>query len=212
MFRSGVAPDDEARVNGLVHAAGRRVGSPGVVGSSMAGQTGGVDLRAELDAACTPEVLFAQVAELDSYPGWLTIVSRTVFDMGVRHDGDETAWLVDLRGRVGPIARSKRLRMVRTVHEPHRRVRFERRELDGRNHAPWVLEASIEPAGSASRLTVDLHYGGTFGGALLRRMLEEEIERSRPRLAELAVIAQQQADAGDAVDPASVPPASEQRP
>jgi hypothetical protein len=190
--------------------------TPGVVGLTTAGQTGLVDLRAELDAACTPEVLFAQVADLDSYPGWLTIVSRTVFDMGVRHDGDDVgddvAWLVDLRGRLGPIARSKRLRMVRTVHEQDRRVRFERRETDGRNHASWVLEATVQPAGTGSRLTVDLHYGGAFGGALLRRMLEEEIERSRPRLAELAVLAQRQADAGGVVGPPSAPPTSEQRP
>jgi hypothetical protein len=162
-----------------------------------AGQTGPVDLRADLDAACTPEVLFTQVADLDSYPRWLTIVHRTAFEMGVRHDSEPTAWLVDLRGRLGPIARSKRLRMVRTVHEPNRTVRFERRELDGRNHAPWVLEATIEPTPTGSRLTVDLHYGGAFGGALLRRMLEDEIERSRPRLAELAVLAQQQADASE---------------
>jgi hypothetical protein len=84
------------------------------------------------------------------------------------------------------MARSKRLRMVRTLNEPPRRVRFERVETDGRRHADWMLDATVTPEGNGARLDVHLHYSGTFGGVLLGRMLEEEIERARPRLAELA--------------------------
>lgn len=156
-------------------------------------QTGGVDLTEDLLADCTPEVLFEHVSDLATYPAWLAIVERAVphppgtgMDLGVRADGGEPeAWLVDLRGRLGPMARSKRLRMVRTVFDPPRQVRFERVELDGRNHAPWVLEATVAPNGEGARLQVHLHYGGTFGGALLGRMLADEVERARPRLAEL---------------------------
>ena len=53
------------------------------------------------------------------------------------------AWSVDLRGRLGPFARAKRLRMVRTVHEPDHHARFERVEHDGRQHSPWVLDATV---------------------------------------------------------------------
>ena len=78
--------------------------------------------------------------------------------------------------------------MVRTDFEPGQAVRFERRELDGRQHSPWVLEARVHPVdgvdGGAptSRLEMHLHYGGSFGGSLLERMLDDEISRSRPRL------------------------------
>lgn len=158
----------------------------------------GVDLTEELVADCTPDRLFAHVADLGSYPAWLGIVERAVphppgtgLDLEVHPDGDARAatdpdaWLVDLRGRLGPMARSKRLRMVRTAFDPPRHVRFERAELDGRSHAPWVLEATVAADGGGARLTVHLHYGGTFGGALLGRMLADEVERARPRLAEL---------------------------
>lgn len=145
-----------------------------------------MDLTEDLVAACTPEVLFAHVSDLASYPSWLAIVERAVPHPTSDDAADvDVAWQVDLRGRLGPMARSKRLRMVRTEFDPPRRVRFERVELDGRRHAPWVLEATVTADGDGSRLRVHLHYGGTFGGALLGRMLADEVERARPRLAEL---------------------------
>jgi hypothetical protein len=136
----------------------------------------GVDLSVDLDADCAPEVLFAHVADLGAYPAWLGIVDNAVphpgldLTLGVDGDGDADpgAWLVELRGRLGPVARSKRLRMVRTMFDP-----------------PWVLDARVEQRDGSARLTVDLHYGGSFGGALLERMLSDEIEQSRPRLAAL---------------------------
>jgi hypothetical protein len=150
-----------------------------------------VDLTADLDAPCPPERLFASVDDLSAYPDWLEIVERA--EPAEPHDGDDgdAAWLVDLRGRLGPLARSKRLRMVRTRCDAPNRVRFERREHDGRQHADWVLEAEVEARGSGegdhageagSRLVMRLHYGGTFGGMVLERLLGDAIERSRPVL------------------------------
>lgn len=141
-----------------------------------------VDLSASLDAPVAPEELFAWVDDLSRYPAWLEIVPRA------EATGDG-AWLVDLRGRLGPLARSKRLRMVRTACEAPRSVRFEREELDGRSHAAWVLEASVAPAADGSRLTMRLHYGGGLFGPVLERLLRDEIERSRPRLVACATSA-----------------------
>jgi len=159
-----------------------------------------VDLTAEFDADCPPELLFGYVADLESYPRWFEVVHRAALEIdlvdvtptnGASAGTAGPAWSVDLRGRLGPMARSKRLRMVRSVcDEPAGRVRFERQELDGRQHSAWVLDARVEAIGAGSRLTVDLHYGGQFGGALLRRMLSDEIERSRPRLAALVAASQ----------------------
>jgi len=134
-----------------------------------------VDVTADLDAPHAPAVVFALVEDLERYPSWLDIVPRVVPE----HDG---AWLVDLRGRLGPFARSKRLRMVRTAHEAPRRVRFERDERDGRSHSPWILDATVEPRDGGSRLTMHLHYGGGLFGPVLEKVLRDEIERSRPRL------------------------------
>jgi hypothetical protein len=136
-----------------------------------------VDVTATLDAPHPPDAVFAWVADLDRYPAWLDIVPKAT------PDGDD-AWLVFLRARLGPLARSKRLRMARVAAEGPYTVRFERDERDGRHHSPWVLEAEVTPVDGGSRLTMRLHYGGSLFGPVLERLLGDEIERSRGRLLE----------------------------
>lgn len=140
-----------------------------------------VDVTADLVAPCPPDELFAWVDDLGRYPEWLDIVPRAQ-EAEPRPGDPGPAWAVDLRGRLGPFARSKRLRMVRTRHEGPSLVTFERREDDGREHARWLLAAGIEPVGEGSRLTMHLHYGGRLGGPVVERLLAEEIRRSKPRL------------------------------
>ena len=145
-----------------------------------------MDVTADLDAPCPPDELFAWVDDLGRYPRWLDIVPRA--SAVERHPDDPgPAWSVDLRGRLGPFARSKRLRMARTVHDPGR-VRFERVEHDGRQHSPWVLSAEVTGIAGGSRLRMHLHYGGSLVGPLVERLLADEIARSRPRL--LALLAE----------------------
>ena len=128
-----------------------------------------------VDTPATPAELFAVVEDLGRYPDWLDIVVAATPAV----DG---SWAVELRGRVGPLARSKRLKMVRTVHEPDRRVVFERSE-PGRS--AWTLTANVEPIDGGSRLTMSLHYGGALWGPVLDRLLADEVTRARPRLVAL---------------------------
>ena len=140
-----------------------------------------MDVTAHLLAPCTPERLFGWVDDLAHYPEWLDIVPRAT-PVGAEDGDPGPAWSVDLRGRLGPFARSKRLRMVRTVHEAPQRVRFERLEHDGRRHSPWVLEARVAPDPGGSVLTMRLHYGGSLIGPVVERLLADEIRQSKPRL------------------------------
>ena len=75
--------------------------------------------------------------------------------------------VVTLRARLGPLARSKRLRMARTELDDEQ-VRFDRSELDDRNHAQWILRASVDPI-SPTRCgaKVHLHYSGALWSAPL---------------------------------------------
>lgn len=145
-----------------------------------------MDLRASLEADCIPETLFEWVASLDTYDRWLEIVPRTSGAEPI--DGDPgPAWHVTLRGRLGPLARSKRLRMVRTEHRPPAGAEpgvavFERRETDGRDHASWRLGATVDATPTGSRVVMDLHYGGSLWVPLLDRVLTSEIDASRQRL------------------------------
>jgi Polyketide cyclase / dehydrase and lipid transport len=142
-----------------------------------------MDVTAEMLAPCGREDLFAWVEDLVRYPDWLEIGPRAV--PAEPQPGDPgPAWSVDLRGQLGPFARAKRLRMVRTVHQPPAVVQFERIEHDGRHHSAWVLRAEVTAAESGTRLTMHLHYGGGLGGPLVEKLLADEIDRSRPRLIE----------------------------
>lgn len=138
-----------------------------------------MDVTATLDAPCPPEVLFELVSDLATYTKWLDIVARAVPAEG----DDQPAWTVDLRGRLGPFARSKRLRMVRTRYDGPNGVVFERRERDGRSHSAWTLTADVTARHlDASRLTMRLFYDGGLWGPLVERLLTDEIEPSKQRL------------------------------
>jgi len=140
-----------------------------------------VDVVASLEAPRGPSLVFPWVADLARFPEWLDIVPRA--PSADPHPNDVgPAWSVDLRGRLGPFARAKRLRMVQTALEPPHHARFERVEHDGRDHAEWVLDATIVDTEGGSTLTMRLHYGGRLWMPALDRLLADAIERSRPRL------------------------------
>jgi len=144
-----------------------------------------MDVTATVEAPVGAEKLFEVVADLTSYPQWLGIVHQVTAEPS--ESGDPSAWLVELRGKVGPFARSKRLRMVRSECQSPSVVAFERCETDGRKHSPWVLTAQVEATSSGSNLRVNLHYGGTlFTGGVLERLLADQIVQGRERL--LAVL------------------------
>lgn len=137
---------------------------------------------AQLDTSSAPGELFAAIEHLDGYQDWLDIVDRVV-PAEPHEDDPGPVWLVDLRARIGPLRRSKRLRMTRDLHDAPNRVRYVRRETDGREHSPWRLSAQVVPTtGGGSRLEMSLYYGGTLWVPMIERLLRDEIERSRPRL------------------------------
>lgn len=145
---------------------------------------GDVDVSASMEAPCAPERLFELVERLDDYPAWMPLTHRVAAKPD--HAG-RPAWEVELRARVGPLARSKRLTMVRTEHDASRRVAvFERHEPDSRQHSAWVMRATVVPTSSGSRLDMQLHYGGgLWTGGLMERVLSDQIKAGRVRLLEL---------------------------
>ena len=138
-----------------------------------------MDVRASLDAPCTASELFAFVDDLERYPAWVDLVHRAV-----PVEGAAAEWQVELRARLGPLARSKQLRMRRTQHDPSaHRVVFERHEVDGRRHSPWVLTATVDDIDGGSALHMHLHYGGgLWTGGVLERTLADQITNGRERL------------------------------
>ena len=143
----------------------------------------GLQTTESVIVAVPPSDVFPYVAALDEYPSWL----RLVHTAWLEAPHALPAWLVEIRAQVGPFARSKRLRMVRVVHEIDRLVEFERAELDGRRHARWLLRVELAPEAESSTLvTMHLSYDGSFWtGGVLDRVFAEEVRKGRDGLAAL---------------------------
>ena len=147
-----------------------------------------MDISADLVAPCSPAELFAWVDDLSGYPQWMGLVHRAEAIASAQGPGEQgsansPSWDVELRARIGPFARSKRLAMTRTVHTPCSLVVFERKQTGERKQSVWRLSAAIEPVEAGTRLEMHLHYGGGLWTAgLLERALLDEINASRDRL------------------------------
>ena len=139
-----------------------------------------MDVHASLEAPCPADDLFVFVDDLGRYPSWIDLVHRA-------EPVGEDEWQVELRARLGPLARSKRLRMRRTTRDPQQRVAvFERHEVDGKHHSPWVLRAEVLDAVEGASLRMHLHYGGAlWTGGVLERALGDQITNGRERLLQL---------------------------
>ncbi|HEY2430129.1 MAG TPA: hypothetical protein VGI06_14420 [Acidimicrobiales bacterium] len=142
-----------------------------------------MDFRVAVELPCAQERAHAELAALDRYPDWLSIVQEVATAPADPADPGP-AWWVGVGARVGPLRRTKRVRMVRTVDEPAR-VLFARREVDGSAHGPWLLAVELEsrPGSPAATFTmVSLHYGGSAWLPLLDAVLAREARAAAARL------------------------------
>ncbi len=143
-----------------------------------------MDVTANVDVPVSVEILFSYVSDLKNYESWLEMVhSVKPISHVASTSNDLDTWIVELRARLGPFARSKRLRMVRKICEAPNCVVFERAENDGRRHSAWVLSAKVSQTEKGSSLQMNLHYSGSlFTGGLLERALADQIEQGREKL------------------------------
>lgn len=141
-----------------------------------------MEIERRVVLAAPPEDVYHHVDDLTRYPAWMELVHEV--EVSAPDAADRPAWEVELRARVGPFARSKRLRMARTVHEPAAVAVFERSEIDGRAHARWLLEVRLTPLErSGTDLAMRLHYDGSlWSGAVLQRVLDDHVERGAAAL------------------------------
>jgi hypothetical protein len=143
-----------------------------------------MQLEAALRTAAPAARVLAYVADLADYPQWMSLVHLATPVPAAT----VPTWDVELRAKVGPFARSKRLRMVRTIFDTTNptRVVFERRELDGREHATWRLEVTINTtAPGVTELVMQLHYDGRLFVSVVEAILQQNIDAGRAKLAAL---------------------------
>ena len=124
------------------------------------------------------------LADLGTYPHWNDLVQAAE---PTQDNDDGPAWTTTLRAQVGPLARSKQLRFVRAIDETEadgsRRILFERSELDGREHAAWVMEVAVRSAArQTTEVTLALSYTGGLWMPALGNVLGSAIDRATTRL------------------------------
>ena len=125
------------------------------------------------------ERVFDYLCDLISYAELIPLVHSVVGSMS---EG-ERVWDVELRAKVGPFARSKKLRMKRTVCDPHSNIVFVRDENDTREHAEWTLAVDVSPRNNGCAVEIKLAYGGRLWTAgVMERVLHDNIEEGTRRL------------------------------
>jgi carbon monoxide dehydrogenase subunit G len=128
-----------------------------------------------VDVPVAIEAVRPFVEDLVAYPSWMPMVH----DVASVGDG---VWSVELRAKVGVFARSKKLRMRRTMNEENIVV-FERDEDDGRQHSPWVMRVLLSPSATGTNVTIDLSYGGSLWTAgILDRVLASQVDAGKTGL------------------------------
>ncbi len=150
----------------------------------LARQGRGVDLEASARVRAPLEDVFGVLEDLGTYPSWLTIVGSAA-PAPAHADDAGPAWQVDIVGRIGPLAKRKRVRMVRVAHDRATGlVRFERRELDGRTHSDWLLtgHALADGGDISTAVSVRIHYGGAGRIPGVELLLRQEVRGAGDRL------------------------------
>jgi hypothetical protein len=137
------------------------------------------------DFEAPPEAVLVWVSDLATFPQWTKVLYRV--EVEPSPSDSPRAWQVELRGKLGPFARSKRLRMVQVPTSDPGRLQFERRELDGAPHGVWKLDVRVEQQEPSQRthLSAVFEYEGRLWSGAIERLLREEIESSKRRLSDL---------------------------
>lgn len=134
-----------------------------------------MNYSSSVDVPFAIDVVRPFVEDLAAYPLWMPMVHNVA-------SVAEDIWTVELRAKVGVFARSKKLRMRRSMNE-EKVIVFERDEDDGRQHSPWVMRVMLSPSATGTSVTIDLSYGGTLWTAgILDRVLASQVDAGKAGL------------------------------
>ncbi len=128
-----------------------------------------------VDISAAKDAVHPFVNDLSRYPQWMPLVHSA-------ESCGEDVWDVELRAKVGVFARSKRLRMRRTIDDGTVIV-FERDENDGKQRSPWIMRVVLESLENGCRVRIDLSYGGSlWTGGVLDRVLASHVDAGKEGL------------------------------
>lgn len=141
-----------------------------------------IDMRQtiELNVASSLDNVFTALRDLETYTEWLSFIDSIE---KVEIQGEDQSWIVVLRSQLGPFARMKKLRMVKSSEHLGRSVCFSRSEVDAKEHSSWDLEVSCSSLDDANtKVALTVSYGGKFWSRPLETAFNSHVEEAKTRL------------------------------
>jgi len=135
-----------------------------------------VERRIDIDVPYPVEHTVEVLADLGSYPRWITGVSEST------SLGDDR-WAVVLSARIGPFTRSKKLIMRMTQARAGEGVTIDCIRDEGPGHGQWHVHYSVQPSDDGCSVSAVLRYDGRWWVPdQLGRVLEGVITSARTGL------------------------------
>ena len=108
---------------------------------------------------------FSVLSDLSTYTQWLNFIDS----VEPVESEDGRVWMLVLKAQLGPFSRMKKLRMAKVSSEPHELIRFERKEISGRDASDWSIDINFK---ELDLITTEITFVVSYSGKLWTRTLE----------------------------------------
>ena len=132
-----------------------------------------VTVQAEIEHA------YSVLSELTTYTEWLNFIDS----VEPVESEDDLVWMLVLKAQLGPFSRMKKLRMARVTSEPWKLIRFERKEISGRDASDWSIDVKFKQLDlETTELTFVVSYAGKFWTRTLETVFNTYVDQARTDL------------------------------
>jgi len=132
-----------------------------------------VTVQAEIEHA------YSVLSELTTYTEWLNFIDSVE---PVESEAD-LVWMLVLKAQLGPFSRMKKLRMAKVSSEPHKLIRFERKEISGRDASDWSIDVKFKQIDlKTTEITFVVSYSGKFWTRTLETVFNTYVDQARTDL------------------------------
>ena len=132
-----------------------------------------VTVHAEIEHA------YSVLSELTTYTEWLNFIDS----VEPVESEDDLVWMLVLKAQLGPFSRMKKLRMARITSEPWKLIRFERKEISGRDASDWSIDVKFKQLDlETTEITFVVSYSGKFWTRTLESVFNTYVDQARTDL------------------------------
>lgn len=122
---------------------------------------------------------FSVLSDLSTYTQWLNFIES----VEPVESKDGRVWMLVLKAQLGPFSRMKRLRMAKVSSEPHKFIRFERKEISGRDASDWSIDVKFKQLDlETTEITFVVSYSGKFWTRTLETVFNTYVDQARTDL------------------------------